>query len=786
MDRGAGVAPKVIIEVFLDCHNLLHTRVDDTVLEPEGVELPSAATHGRPWDKPVEFQTMTDFAADIEERLAWHRRGLGEARRWVVHDQRLRDIGLRLGSFLFGRPGMMKEQGERRPGNILDQTLLQFYHAADSQSYISLCFSAHDSRVDSLPWEMTIWRHGARDIVLGTDPNVAFVRQSHYPTYHAPSFAKPSLDPLEVGHATATSHATSALAQGHQAIEEFFDSLGLDESKLQLLAEHSHQWQGEHAFDIFHFYGHGQPGSLYWEGPGLDRENSVKYEFGIEQLLQCVDGQNLPGLIVVLACSSFDPKGWQQRGLLWDLVQAGVASAIGMLGTTYIRTPPYLIQMLYLQLFEHGRVDRAVQRVRWLMRYKGRPGAATHEELIRADWFRPILVVRDRSVLSCFDGLRGQHVQRNESGRRGNAIEHRAITESLELLLPPLQISDHRSNSALLERMREAINCSNKSGVAELQDQADRIRTHLTGLNVDASSLPDGRRGPSDLALIATVLDEERSRTLYKVWDDWQWKAIVHAMKQGMASEEINMILKETSQPEDERRQPVENAYLGPYYYLVEKGQEWSLVAKYDEARGDWYWPYGDSSYTLAPDDVHRRVREIRDEDTVYHKVELSIDFFERNDINVLVPGGKQPVQTISVWSPYGSENTYWEKISLFSAESNIGKAIRTIRDAGTVRNWFDSLARLEQAGHEEGALRYEEICGALMPLLHPDTGDPAIIEAIDNALPRNLPDRSALQEDPVDWAIEGDAEAQNRCRWRWRLFYALASGLARGKLTAQ
>lgn len=786
--------PLATIELLItertgDCE--VHIRVDDTNLEPERITLPEPR-HPHSSGSPAHSCPVDVFVDDIQQRLECHGHNLGTTRKWIVRDRQLRDIGLRLGRFLFGWSGT-----GRGSGNALHRTLLQLYYQAScSNSFISLCFHARHPRLDSLPWELTIWRFGGRDCILGTDRHLTFVRQGYYPAYFPPEFGRLERQSLDIQHITSAN-----LASAHEMVKRFFEALDLGEENLDDLARYSHEWQEPDSCDIFHFVGHGKPGEVYWQARTPDGGDGGDVAFDVKQLIQQVGGDRLPSLIVLLACSSFDAKGWNKRGLLWDLLQEGVGAAIGMHGKAKISIASYFIQLLYLELLQHGRIDLAIQRIRWRMQRKGRAGTSVYHRCgdLCADWFRPILAIRDSAVLSHFNGLRSERLEERRSERLGHGEPTRSggprrsasgsedeVMDCLDELLVPLDHADGANGSSIRpvswDRLHRALDCLQTSEVPELEKIAEQLDDRWRAMpHRPQENSPGQVRGCPERRMTAAADDDDPLLEFLHAWNDSQWAVIVAAIARGVTSEEIDVKL---NRADKKMTAPSENRYFGPYYYIVEKDGACSLVTTYGgEARGDWYWPYGDNTYHLKEGHILYESETIDYKGTLYRKVELSVDFFEGHLLSPAVPSGK-PLQSLGVCMPYGSWDEYWEKIFLFSEKSSIRKAISAINKLALVQAMFPVFQGMGDDDDDQAVTRYQKVFERLTPLVHPENGEQALLEALDAATPAHLPEK--LGDTTWEYIVKtDDGKTHTRTIWRWRLFFALTFGLAMKKLPA-
>lgn len=225
----------------------------------------------------------------------------------------------------------------------------------------------------------------------------------------------------------------------------------------------------------------------------------------------------------------------------------------------------------------------------------------------------------------------------------------------------------------------------------------------------------------------------------------------------------------------------------GETLYFENRSGPRILAATYDEhrARRDpehpvhgFFRPYGDRAVDVAPGDILGQV----DVDTplgTYTRVDLSMDFLDRNRLDILPPWPKAPLQA-SGWAPYRSMGNFCERVAMCRPTQSMARALSAVihQRAGRtqVARAFAELAAI--SGASEPADQQAAHDRARSHLGHALRREPAsdpLVRAIDGALPTQLPT-------PGRAADERDMTT-DRGVWQLRLLYALVLGVHRGLL---
>ena len=499
--------PVATIEIFLDARDAIHVRINHLVLDPILL---------------TDIETST-FVTRAKEKLNALTESLDGTKKLIRFQENLDEMGLLLGGLLFGRRDMLDGTIDRGAGNKLSEAMAAFHRdACRAHSFVLICFSAEDARTESLPWELAIWvdANGGK-VTLGTDRHLAFVRQAHYHGYVEPLYCTDRCEPFKIAHVTSAHDVSSEFYQEHESVSGFFKELGLPEDLVHAQATTSTEWrEANEGADLVFLQGHGSRGTLIWDlEPG-------SLDLGADELASMLGGEPLPRLFVLISCSGFDQAGSGKRGLSWELVQRGAASALGMLGSIEIGNGASFVKILHGELFEHGRLDRAVQNLRHFMRYAGIRAMCTNEVTRRSDFFRPVLFIRDITTLSYFEPL-GEERFRSRLPKTRAEDENYAQTLGLVLSNPGSpDAGDHLSR---LQQTLEAIQAGDRRVFGEYIEELEDIVEQLADCPV-SHDIVQSRTSETDEDIDARVAE---------IWAELKWKTVEDALTRGMTLGQI-------------------------------------------------------------------------------------------------------------------------------------------------------------------------------------------------------------------------------------------------------
>ena len=317
------------IEIFLDSRLALHVRVNGMSLAPIAPPDHSAET-------AEKYLLIAREVKDELDRLIHDHHG--EISKLPSYMENVRRIGSLLGGVLFGyRDALESDQG-RHWHNDLDRALDHLYRKAEkARGFIAISFAAESRMWNALPWEVAIWRRGAREIHLGVAEHLTFARRVHHPGYSEGLSEKPdSTTKMSLLH--VSSLATPDSATSDRANEQIHGQLAGHLEYLQ--GKHPRQlaradviytahWRSltSTATDIFQFFGHGnKKRRIIWTVE--EGRQDAGLQIGARELIEVMQEQDLPRLFVIVACNSF--------GFVEDLLRQGAArrvvAGVGMLG----------------------------------------------------------------------------------------------------------------------------------------------------------------------------------------------------------------------------------------------------------------------------------------------------------------------------------------------------------------------------------------------------------------------------------------------------------------------
>lgn len=458
----------------------VHAELDGARLAPVTVEISPAALQR---ELDAELHALT--------------RGLGASQKLVRYHDNLERVGARLGAVLFG-------DSSATAAHPIAHALDAVHHRArQGQDFVSVRLAATFPELHNLPWELAVFqpRHASAPTVLGTDDNLALVRQTVFPDYVADR-SRPAGDAsLRIVHVTADRTQRKFM---HERIAGALQALERQNWRVRASCAYSEDWAANPSAlgaDIFQLLAHGMraPGSfeIAVAGPGSEPSRSRSLEMDIDTLLTLLDRTRLPRLFILFACWSFDH--YQHRGMVADLLARGAGAALGILGELRMGKSVAMSEYFHHQLLCHGRLDRAVQRLRALMQRYELTASMTPDAALPSDWYRTALMIRSPDVLGAFC-----HLPRTTHAPRARA--------------------DEPSPIAILEPVREAHERIARTPAHERTRAVSQALERLSGHD---SSDADG----------ASAGD------IWARWEACRLGAVVSALARGAAPEPIDALM---------------------------------------------------------------------------------------------------------------------------------------------------------------------------------------------------------------------------------------------------
>lgn len=217
------------------------------------------------------------------------------------------------------------------------------------------------------------------------------------------------------------------------------------------------------------------------------------------------------------------------------------------------------------------------------------------------------------------------------------------------------------------------------------------------------------------------------------------------------------------------------NHYYGEHLYTRSPKNPRVLYATYDEHRArtepdDPVWgffqPYGAREFEAHDGDVLRQT-EVPTSRGSFFRVDLSVDFLQRNQLAVMTPWPKIPAWE-SGWAPYRSVDNFCERIAAFDAGHPVRRALSAVAarrgSSSRVGHAFAVLAAL--TGDSPPEQRERAHLTARAHLEQALREDHDLRRALEAGLPERLP--AALRAGDEDHALP------DRAVWRFRLLYSL------------
>lgn len=460
-----GTRPIAHIEIFLDSKFVLHVRVDGMSLMPISP----------PAGDAIDYRKL---ARDVEERLRGLTQHHGTAGKLPSYSKELRHIGLVFGGLLFGYRDVLQLEQMMQAGqwrNELDRTFEQLYHEARRRDgFVSVSFAADSKIWSQLPWELAIWRQGGEESHIGVAEHLAFVRRVHHP-----GFTIRTGDPAQSG--MILRHLSSILAPTAAPDESSEDAGGLSPYQHGRIEHHlahlagkygdqlarvdaiaTTDWQDWHEepVDILQFFGHGAK-SRYLEWLVEHEGHDAGLQIGTRELLGVLQRGSVPQLFVLISCYSF--------GFIHELLQRAAGkravAGLGMIGEWKSLTAhnEHLVRAFYSRLFEHGRLDLAIQETRRAMYHLELASSLSPGARVPENWYRPVVILRDVEAAGHF-----QRIARDRLSDEARAItrggpeadEEREqiamVLKSLRKLGAPTTPGDfHRQGAAFQQALQD-------------------------------------------------------------------------------------------------------------------------------------------------------------------------------------------------------------------------------------------------------------------------------------------------------------------------------------------
>lgn len=541
--------PVATIHIFLDRRFVLHVYADGVSLAPIELEKSRA-------ERVTFFGKQLDA---IQERLGELTRTAHQVGKLAEYTTERRRVGLMLAGLLFGytdawEPGFAEVDHR---GNQLAVTLAHFYREAERRErHITITFAAESSSWNQLPFELALWRHEGREYHLGIAEHMAFVRKVYHDAF-TPRCREEVKPPLVLRHFSSVPvlNPGEALAKRqHDDISVQFQHLGkryheeLSEADVVFTAQRDAWWGKSN--DIFQFYGHGTTSrSIEWvvERPGDQSALEIDYQ----ALLRYFPGESLPRLFLFIACYSF---GFVEA-LLQKSSSSRTVAGIGMTGA-WRPLPDHnsqLVRTFYYRLFEHGKLDLAIQETRRTLESFEMMTSLSPDTVIPENWFQPVLVIRDvESSGRLFQSVARRHgrsapptVRCGDPGdvTRGIFQSFAAEQVSIDEILNKLERVDFPTSSEALDPGCEELHASLRWIELNDYNELEARRDKLLELLDKAAERGDAW----------TPQERERAwRALAQQWSGLRRSALVTALELGLSDESPRDGAPRDESPRDE------------------------------------------------------------------------------------------------------------------------------------------------------------------------------------------------------------------------------------------
>ena len=425
--------------------------------------------------------------------------------------------------------------------NELDRTFEKLYLAAEREDgFVSVSFATGSKTWSQFPWELAIWRRGGEESHIGVAERFAFVRRVHHPGF-TPRSGEHAKSQLILRHLSSMLSRLSAeesprLMHQHSRIEHHLAKLSrrydyqLAEAQSMATAE----WQAwrKDRIDILQFFGHGsKKRRIEWfvEQNGQD----AGLQIGTSELLDVLQHGSTPQLFVLISCYS--------AGFIDELLQRAAGkqavAGLGMIGEWKSLTThnEQLVRAFYSRLFEHGRLDLAIQETRRAMYRLEMASSLSPGPRIPENWFKPVVVLRDTEAAGHFQAIANNRRSEEElSFTRGPGADREKaqiieVLGSLRKLGAPASADD-------LSRQGGAFQQAAKDLELHEFEELETLRWELVEALQKALSRPEGS-GSLEQALKAR---EEAWQEIIYIWRSMERSAAVIALELGVSSDTID------------------------------------------------------------------------------------------------------------------------------------------------------------------------------------------------------------------------------------------------------